>query len=263
MARAAYTVEKITAVTSKLDFSGTLTAGIEVQPVMERALGRKVATPEDYVRAGCIIASKYRFAAFAGWPFQLKWMNKHLSGEFPKRQMVVNFPYGTDPLDLALEQMKWGLANGVEEIDSVIPIQFAQAEDFAAVEKYVSVLAKAARPYGVDVKSIIRVGDLMRTEEEIRSLSKVKEAARAVARGGGAFVKTCTGWEDGRATVRIIRAVKEALSGTATRIKASGGITCIGDGLALLQAGADRLAGRWPIVAELESLGLQIQGNRK
>jgi len=256
MPEVSYTVEQVSCVTSKLDFSGTLTAGIEVQPVMERSLGRKVATPEDYVRAGCIIASKYQFAAFAGWPFQLKWMHKFLTEKFPKKQMVVNFPYGTDPLELALDRMKWGLDNGAEEIDSVIPVQFAQAGDFAAVEKYVSALAKSAEPYGVEVKSIIRVGNLMRTEEEIRSLCKVKEAARAVARGGGAFVKTCTGWEDGRATVRIIRAIKEALSDADTKIKASGGITCIGDALTLLDAGADRLAGRWPIVAELESLGL-------
>jgi deoxyribose-phosphate aldolase len=254
MKKAQYTEEELRAVTSVLDFSGTLTVSLEAQPVMERALGRPVETPKDYVEAASLIAIDYRFAAFAGWPFQLEWMNRFLTHKFPKKQMVVNFPYGTDPFELALEQMKWGLDNGAQEIDSVIPIQFAQAGDYARVEEYVRALAEAARPYGVEVKSIIRVADLMRTEEEVRTLCVVKEAARSVARGGGAYVKTCTGWGDGKATVEIIQAIKEAIAGTDTKVKASGGITRIGDALALLAAGADRLAGRWPIVAELESL---------
>lgn len=251
-----YTALEIRRVTAAYDFSGTLTPSINAQPIMRRFLGREVVTPEDYLHAAAMIASKYRFAALAGWPFQLHWMTKYLTADYPKKQMVVNFPYGTDPLDLALAQMKWGLDNGAEEIDSVVPLQFSQAGDFAAVEKYVKALQDAARPYKVEVKSIIRVGDLMRTEDEIKTLSMVVSAAKAVAAAGGAFVKTCTGFDDGKATVRIIAAIKDAVSGTPTKVKASGGITCIGDALALLDAGADRLAGKWPLIAELESLGV-------
>jgi deoxyribose-phosphate aldolase len=251
-----YTKEEIRRVTSAYDFSATLTAAMEIHPMMRRALRRDVATPEDYVHAAAIVAMKYRFAAFAGWPFQLEWMKKYLTAEFPKKQMVVNFPYGTDPLDVALGQMKWGLDRGAEEIDSVVPVQFAQSGDFAAVGRYAKALQDAARPYGVQVKSIIRIGDLMKTEDDARTLSKVIGAAKAVATAGGAFVKTCTGFADGKATVRIVSAIKEAVAGTPTKVKASGGITCIGDALALLDAGADRLAGKWPIVLELEALGV-------
>jgi len=252
---AVFTTQQIRRVTSAYDFSGTLTVGMNVQPIMRRYLGRDVATPEDYVQAASLIATKYEFAAYAGWPFQLAWMRKYLTRPYPKKQMVVNFPYGTDPLDVALMQLKWGLDSGAEEIDSVVPVQFSQAGDFAAVERYARALQDAARPYGVEMKSIIRVGDLMRTEDEIRTLSKVIGAARAVAAAGGAFVKTCTGFDDGRATVRIVSAIKEAVAGTPTRVKASGGIACIAEGLALLDAGADRLAGKWPLVSELESIG--------
>ncbi|MHC4714659.1 MAG: hypothetical protein ACYTAN_15555 [Planctomycetota bacterium] len=250
----AYSDEQIRAVTSRFDFSGTLTVNLDARPVMARALGRDVTTPEDYVHAAALIATKHGFAAFAGWPFQLDWMNKYLTAQYPKKQMVVNFPYGTAPLELALAQEKWGLDRGAEEIDSVIPAQFAQARDFAAVEKYVKALQDAARPYGVEVKSIIRAGDLLRDERELRTYSLLRETAKAVAAGGGAFVKTCTGWDDGKVTVRMVRVLKEALEGTPTKVKASGGITCIGDALALLEAGADRLAGRWTVVAELEAL---------
>lgn len=256
----AYTPEEIKSVTSTFDFSGTLTVNLDIQPIMKRALGREIETPQDYVQAAAVIATKYRFAAFAGWPFQLEWMKKYLTTEYPKKQMVVNFPYGTDPLEVALEQMKWGLDRGAEEIDSVIPVQFAQAGDFAAIEKYARTLQNAARPYDVQVKSIIRVADLMRTEDELRTYATITATAKAVAAAGGAFVKTCTGWNDGKATSRIIAAIKEAVAGTNTKVKASGGITCIGDGLALLAAGADRLAGRWTVVAELEALGVAGAG---
>jgi deoxyribose-phosphate aldolase len=252
---ATYTDAQIARVTSAYDFSATLTPGMNAPPILARYLGRAIATPEDYVRATALVAMKYRFAAYAGWPVQLAWMRKYITTEFPKKQMVVNFPYGTDPLELALTQMKWGLDNGAEEIDSVVPVQFSQAGDFAAIERYVRALQDAARPYRVEVKSIIRVGDLMRTEDETRTLSKVTAAAKAVAAAGGAFAKTCTGFEDGRATPRIIAAIKEAVAGTPTKVKASGGMTCIAEGLALLDAGADRLAGKWPLVYELEALG--------
>jgi deoxyribose-phosphate aldolase len=245
----------ITRVTSRYDFSATLTVGITAPPILVRYLGRAVTTPEDYVRATAMVAMKYGFAAYAGWPFQLAWMTKHITAEFPKKQMVVNFPYGTDPLDLALDQMKWGLDKGAQEIDSVVPVQFSQAGDFGAIEQYARTLQDAARPYHVEVKSIIRVGDLMRSEDEVRTLSKVTAAAKAVANAGGAFVKTCTGFDDGRATPRIIAAIKDAVAGTPTKVKASGGMTCIAEGLALLDAGADRLAGKWPLVYELEALG--------
>lgn len=251
-----YTSEAIRRATSAYDFSATLTAAMEIHPMMRRALGRDVATPEDYVHAAAIVATKYRFAAFAGWPFQLEWMNKYLTADFPRKQMVVNFPCGTLPLERALEEMKWGLDRGAQEIDSVIPVQFAQAGDFGAVERYAKALADTARPYGVGVKSILRVADLMKTEDDARTLWKVIGASKAVAAAGGAFVKTCTGFDDGRATVRIVSAIKEAVAGTETLVKASGGIACIGDGLALLDAGADRLAGKWPLVIELESLGM-------
>jgi len=251
-----YTDEEIRRVTSAYDFSGTLTQGINAQPIMRRYLAREVVTPEDYLEAAARMAVKYRFAAFAGWPFQLEWMKKYITGPYPRKQMVVNFPYGTDPLELALAEMKWGLDSGAEEIDSVVPLQFSQAGDFAAIERYAKALQDAARPYGVQVKSIIRIGDLMRTEDEVRTLSKVIGASKAVANAGGAFVKTCTGFDDGKATVRVIATIKEAVAGTRTKVKASGGITCIGDALTLLDAGADRLAGKWPLVAELESLGV-------
>ena len=245
---------EITTVTSSLDFSGTLTVGIEEKALIEKALKRKVKTPEDFLEGSCIVASKYQFAAVACWPFQLEWLRKYLRKEYPKKQMVVNFPYGTLTLPMALDQMKWGLDKGAEEIDSVVPPQYLQLEDYEFVRNYVSTLQKEARKYNVEVKSIIRVADLMKNSEETGSLSKVINAGKAVVDGGGAFIKTCTGWEDGKATIRIIRALKEAAKGSATKVKASGGITCIEDGLALMAAGADRVAGRWPVVAQLENL---------
>jgi len=240
-------------ITSRLDFSGTLTVGVEHEPALKRVLGHRVRTPKDYVEAGCRIAAKYRFATVACWPFQLDWTVERLEGKFPKTQMVVNFPYGTMPLEMALLQMKWGLDRGAEEIDAVVPVHFLQTGDYRSVRRYVRELqGNAIRFGGIEVKFIIRIGDLMRTEEEIRTLRRVRAAARAVAEGGGAYVKTCTGWEDGKATVRIVRTLKETVEGFGTKVKASGGITCLEDGLNLIEAGADRIAGRWPVVAQLE-----------
>ena len=125
--------------------------------MMRRVLGRDVATPEDYVHAAALVAMKYRFAAFAGWPFQLEWMNETHYGGVAEEADGGELPLWDRSLDMALAEMKWGLDNGAEEIDSVLPVQFAQAGDFAAVERYAAALQDAARPTR-RVKSILRVG---------------------------------------------------------------------------------------------------------
>ncbi len=77
-------------------------------------------------------------------------------------------------------------------------------------------------------KVIIEVGAL--TDEEIVT------AAKLVADSGANFVKTCTGFGPGRATIHNVSLIK-ATVGDQIGIKASGGVASIEDGVALMRAG--------------------------
>ena len=62
-------------------------------------------------------------------------------------------------------------------------------------------------------------------------------------KGGADFVKTCTGFGPGRATLHDILLIKNAVDGQ-IGIKASGGVSSIEDGVAFMRAGANVVAMR-------------------
>ena len=97
---------------------------------------------------------------------------------------------------------------------------------------------------GVPVKVIIETG-LLSLDEKIRACSLVVES-------GAKFIKTCTGFGPGGATIEDIRLFREFV-GENMGIKASGGIREVGFALALIEAGATRL-GTSAGIAILEGL---------
>ncbi|MBQ3125604.1 MAG: 2-deoxyribose-5-phosphate aldolase, partial [Clostridia bacterium] len=65
-------------------------------------------------------------------------------------------------------------------------------------------------------------------------------ATRLACEAGANFVKTCTGFSAGAATVEDIALMKQNLSGGA-QLKASAGIKTYAQTMALIEAGADRI----------------------
>ena len=97
-------------------------------------------------------------------------------------------------------------------------------------------------------KVIIEIGVLTESEKVT--------AAKLVLDSGADFIKTCTGFGPGRATVHDIGLIKETV-GTGIGIKASGGVASIEDGVALMRAGATVVAMRGFLVEQLEVMGWQ------
>ena len=98
---------------------------------------------------------------------------------------------------------------------------------------------------------IIEIGAL--SDEEIVT------AAKLVADTGADFVKTCTGFGPGRATVHAISMINEAV-GRRIRIKASGGVPNIEDGVTMMRAGASVVAMRRVLDAQLTAIGWKAAG---
>jgi deoxyribose-phosphate aldolase len=128
----------------------------------------------------------------------------------------------------------------------VMNISAFKGRDYRRVSQDIAEVMAVAQPYHVPFKVIIETGVL--TEEE-----KVT-AARLVVDTGADFIKTCTGFGPGRATIHDISLIKET-AGDRIGIKASGQVASLEDGVALMRAGATVVALRNVLVHQLEALG--------
>ena len=127
-------------------------------------------------------------------------------------------------------ETKDAYAAGCEEFDMVINVGRLKDGDADYVRAEIAAVVAAAGKR--TVKVIIETGLL--TDEE-KAL-----ATRLSCEAGAHFVKTCTGFSAGVATVEDIALMKANLSGDA-QLKASAGIKTYAQTKALIEVGADRI----------------------
>ncbi|MGD8501833.1 MAG: deoxyribose-phosphate aldolase [Phycisphaerales bacterium] len=202
------------------------------------------ATEED-VGAACEAAKTYGFRAVVSFPQYLGLLVDTLKGTNVRAQIPVGFPCGGATTLVKCTEAEEGLNRGASDLDMVMNISAFQAGDYERVSKDISAVMAVAKPFDVPFKVIIEIGVL--TDQQIVT------AAELVADCGADFVKTCTGFGPGRATVHSVGLIK-ATVGDRVGIKASGGVASIEDGVAFMRAGATVVAMRRYIVDQLEEL---------
>lgn len=143
---------------------------------------------------------------------------------------VVGFPLGAMSSEAKAFETKTAIAQGATEIDMVLSVGHLKAGGFATVAKDISAVVRAAG--SIPVKVIIETALL--TESEKVKACEISRDAKA------AFVKTCTGFSGGQATVADVKLMRKA-AGSSVQVKASGGIKTIEQARALIEAGASRL----------------------
>ena len=204
-----------------------------------------ITASEAQVRDACCIARRYGFRAVVAFPQFLGVLVDELDGSGVRAQIPVGFPCGGVTTLVKRTEAEEGLKRGASDLDMVMNIAAFKYGDYRKVSADISSVMEVAKPYGVPFKVIIEIGAL--TDEE-----KVT-AAKLVKDSGADFIKTCTGFGPGRATVHDIALIRETV-GEQPGIKASGGVAAIEDGVALMRAGADIVAMRRFLVEQLEKL---------
>lgn len=217
---------------SKLDYSNALV------PNCTNALLEKT----------CDDALKYGFASVSVYPVCIPYVAERLKGTSIAVQQATGFPHGGHLMEVKLKEVETGIENGVTEIDTVINLMKFFMEDYAYVEKEVSEIVKLAGQSGVGVKLIVEAGYM--TDEQLRIAGDIAVNA------GCEFIKTCTGFGPGRATMHNIGFLCENF-GDKIKIKASGGNASLEDNLAFLRLGCSRVAGRQMMVDQLIRIGYQ------
>jgi len=135
------------------------------------------------------------------------------------------------------------LKRGATDLDMVMNISAFLKGDYRLVSSDILEVMAVAKSFDVPFKVIIEVGVL--TDKQIIAASKL------VVDCGADFIKTCTGFGPGRATIHNINLIKETV-GDRIGIKASGGVASLEDGVALMRAGATVVAIRRQLVDQLQ-----------
>ena len=145
---------------------------------------------------------------------------------------VVGVPSGAHESEVKAAEAALAVTRGATEVDMVIDLGSALADDWGAVEADVAAVRAACGP-AVLLKVILESAAL--TPEQL------VEACRRSEAGGAQYVKTSTGVSPaGGASVDAVRLMRETV-GDRLGVKASGGIRDTATALALLEAGASRL----------------------
>jgi deoxyribose-phosphate aldolase len=223
------TREEIRQLVSVIDYSEALT----------------ITATEDDARAACELAKAYGFRAVVAFPQYLGVLVDTLKDSPVRAQIPVGFPCGGVTTLVKCTEAEQGLKRGATDLDMVMNISAFQAEDYQRVSKDIAAVMAIAEPFKVPFKVIIEVG--------ILTDSQIVTAAKLVTDSGADFIKTCTGFGPGRATVHNVALIKEVV-GDRIGIKASGGVASIEDGVALMRAGATIVAMRRYLVDQLEAL---------
>ncbi|MCP4262961.1 MAG: deoxyribose-phosphate aldolase [Planctomycetes bacterium] len=206
-----------------------------------------ITATQDDVKAACEAAKEYGFRAVVAFPQHLGILVDNLGGTNVLAQIPVGFPCGGSTTYVKCREAEEGLNRGATDLDMVMNISAFQAGDYQSVSEDISAVMEVARPFNVPFKVIIEVGALADRQ--------IVTAAKLVADCGADFVKTCTGFGPGRATMHSISLIKEVV-GDSIGIKASGGVVSIEDGVAFMRAGATVVAMRCNLVLQLRSLEL-------
>lgn len=209
---------------------------------IDHTLLKSTACEAD-IRRLCEEARTHHFASVCINPCFVPLAHELLAGSGVKVCTVIGFPLGANATAIKVAETEQAYRDGCDEFDMVIHVGALKARQDEYVQGEIEQVVRAAK--GRCVKVIIETG-LLTDAEKVRA---VKLACAA----GATFVKTCTGFTEGKATVRDVRLMAEQVTG-GVKVKASGGIRTAEDARALIEAGASRLGASSGVAIVTEEL---------
>ncbi len=148
--------------------------------------------------------------------------------EIPVASVATGFPAGLMPLHLRLEEIRWAIGEGADEIDIVITREHVLNRNWQALYDEVRQMREACGR--THLKVILGTGDL-------QTLRNVYAASLIAMQAGADFIKTSTGKEPVNATLPVslvmTRAIRdyEIETGYKVGFKPAGGLKSAKDAL--------------------------------
>lgn len=187
---------------------------------------------EADVRKLCAEAREYGFASVCANPVWAPVLAEELKGSKSLACVVVGFPFGASAPEVKAFEAKTAVAAGAQEVDMVINIAAAIAEDRAALLEDISAVAQTCHAGGAHLKVIIETSELTDDQKVL--------ACEVAVEAGADFVKTSTGYSSSGATASDIALMRKTV-GPDIGVKASGGVRTREQALEMIHAGANRI----------------------
>lgn len=200
----------------------------DILKLIDHTLLQADATWEQIV-ALCDEAVKYGTATICIPQTYLKRVHDKY-GDNLKLCTVIGFPLGYNSASSKVVEAKDSIADGAEEIDTVVNISDVKNHRYDEVRKELKMIREAC---GDKLLKVI-IETCYLTEEEKIELCKIVTEAKAD------YIKTSTGFGTAGATLEDIELFKKHI-GPDVKIKAAGGIRTIEDALAYAEAGCSRI----------------------
>lgn len=172
----------------------------------------------------------YRLAAVMVEP---RYVRSAVAHFLPRQQNVVtviSYPLGAMTTEAKLIQMAEALSDGVDELDIAMDLSAFRSGDLGKVADELRAIRNLAGEHTVKV---IYYSAILSEDEALRAAEMILDA-------GITFLKTNPGYGN-VTTPAHVRAIKQRFGGD-LRVMASGGVRTHQDALAMIEAGADRIA---------------------
>eukprot|EP00126_Sphaerothecum_destruens_P001700 Sdes_comp15110_c0_seq1m3914 len=180
----------------------------------------------------CNDALLYNFHAVCVNPCHVKACKDILKNSTVKVCTVIGFPLGANLSRVKVFEAEEAILDGADELDMVMNIGALKSGNIALVQEDIHQVANITQLHKKPLKVIIETA-LLSQQEKI-------QACTLILNTKADFVKTCTGFSGGAASVQDIQLIR-SIVGPKKLIKASGGIKTKQIAESLLQAGANRL----------------------
>ena len=200
-----------------------------IRTYIDHTLLKPDATPEQ-IRRLCTEADENGFASVCVNPAYVPLAAELRTDSAVNVCTVIGFPLGMNATAIKAAEALKAVQDGADELDMVIQVGQLKSGNLAYVEDDIRAVVEAGG--GRLVKVIIETA-LLTDEEKVT-------ACQLAQRAGADFVKTCTGFSGGAASVHDIALMRKTV-GPDMGVKASGGVRDYASAVALIEAGATRI----------------------
>lgn len=211
--------------------SNEAVAPANIAAYIDHTLLKPEASEADVLKV-CAEAVDYKFKSVCVNPVWVKTVTKALKGSGVLTCSVIGFPLGATPSDVKAFEARGAVLDGADEIDMVINMASARANDKGALVEDIRAVSEVVHAGQAILKVIIETSMLSDEQKVI--------ACEAAVEAGADFVKTSTGFNGGGATVEDVALMRKTV-GPDLGVKASGGVRSLADAQAMIAAGATRI----------------------
>ncbi|HEY8735243.1 MAG TPA: deoxyribose-phosphate aldolase [Puia sp.] len=204
---------------------------IPVASYIDHTLLKPVCNSSD-INKLCREAIEYGFAAVCVPPFVVKQAVRILQGSQVKTATVIGFPMGYSSLESKISEIQGAIADGADEMDTVINLIALKNGDWSYLEKEMRHQVALVHEKGKIIKVIV--------ESAVLTADELIRCCKLYGEIGIDFMKTSTGYAEKGASISDVKQMRAQLP-RKVQIKASGGIRHYAFAQLLIEAGAERL----------------------